>query len=161
MSTAVATPETTPITVGAVAPDFTLQDQDKKEFKLSDYKGKKAVALFFYPFDFSPTCTKENACFTTDFSRFGKYAEVAAISCDSTWTHKAYAEKMGYKHRLLADLHRKVSKDYGLFFAPANCSQRATVLIGKDGKVAWIHVEKNLGDERDYNSVEEALKKIA
>ena len=122
MSTAVANNETTPITAGSVAPDFTLPDQDKKDFKLADYKGKKAVVLFFYPLDWSPTCTKENACFSTDLSRFSKYAEVAGVSIDSVWSHKAWQEKMGLKHRLLADMHRKVTKDYGLFHAGGNIS---------------------------------------
>jgi peroxiredoxin len=161
MTTAVANNETTPITAGSVAPDFTLPDQDKKDFKLADFKGKKAVVLFFYPLDWSPTCTKENACFTNDLSRFGKYAEVAAVSIDSVWSHKAWQEKMGLKHRLLADMHRKVTKEYGLFHAGGNISQRATVIIDKNGKIAWVHVEPDITKERDYNAVEEQLKKLS
>lgn len=153
--------ETTPITAGTPAPDFTLPDQDKKEFKLADYKGKKAVVLFFYPLDWSPTCTKENACFTQDLSRFGKYAEVAAVSIDSTWSHKAWQEKMGLKHRLLSDMHRAVTKDYGLFLPKANISQRATVIIDKKGVVAWVKVESDITKERDYNEVEAQLQKLA
>jgi len=161
MTAAAPASETTPLAVGSTAPDFTLPDQDKKEFKLSDYKGKKAVALFFYPLDWSPTCTKENACFTQDYSRFSKYAEVAAVSIDSVWSHKAWQEKMGLKHRLLADMHRSVTKAYGLFLPAANISQRATVIIDKNGKVAWIKVEKDITKERDYNEIEEQLKKLA
>ncbi len=159
MTTATMTKESTPIAVGTMAPDFTLPDQDKKEFKLSDYKGKNVV-LFFYPLDWSPTCTKENACFSGDLSKFTKYAEVAAISIDSVWSHKAWQEKMGLKHRLLADMHRKVTKDYGLFHAGANISQRATVIIGKDGKVAWVKVEADITKERDYKEVEAQLAQL-
>ncbi len=163
MTTATANPasETTPIAVGSVAPDFTLQDQDKKEFKLSDYKGKKAVALLFYPLDWSPTCSKENVCFTNDFSKLSQYAEICGVSIDSTWSHKAWQEKMGLKHRLLADMHRKVTKEYGLFLPAANISQRATILVGKDGKVAWVKVEKDITKERDYHELEAELKKLA
>ena len=159
MTTATMTKETSPIVVGTVAPDFTLPDQDKKDFKLSDYKGKNVV-LFFYPLDWSPTCTKENACFSQDFSKFSQYAEVAAISIDSVWSHKAWQEKMGLKHRLLADMHRKVTKDYGLFHSGGNISQRATVIIGKDGKVAWVKVEPDITKERDYKEVEAQLAKL-
>lgn len=160
MATATASKETTPIAVAIPAPDFTLPDQDKKEFKLSDYKGKRAVALFFYPLDWSPTCTKENVCFSQDLSRFSQYAEVAAISVDSTWSHKAWAEKMGLKHRLLSDMHRKVTKEYGLYLPAANISQRATVLVGKDGKVAWVKVEADITKERDYKELEAQLRKL-
>ncbi len=161
MTTATAAPETTPRAVGTPAPDFTLPDQDKKDFRLKDYLGKKPVALFFYPLDWSPTCSKENACFTQDLSSFGQYAEVAAISIDSVWSHKAWAEKLGLKHRLLADMHRAVTKSYGLFHPGANISQRATVLINRAGKVAWVKVEADITKERDYREVEAQLKKLA
>jgi|CXWL01.1.fsa_nt_gi peroxiredoxin len=161
MTTATAAPETTPIAVGAVAPDFTLQDSEKKDWKLADFIGKKPVALFFYPLDWSPTCTKENVCFSQDLSRYGKYAEVVGISIDSVWSHKAWKEKMGLKHTLLADMHRKVCKAYGLYLPAANISQRATVLINKDGKVAWTHVESDITKERDYKELEAQLAKLA
>lgn len=163
MTTATAAPskESTPIAVGAAAPEVVLPDQDKKDWRLSEFKGKKPVVMFFYPLDWSPTCTKENACFTQDLSRFGKYAEVVAISIDSVWSHKAWAEKMGLKHRLLADMHRAATKAYGLWHAAANIAQRATVIIGRDGKVAWVHVETDITKERDYHLVEEQLKKLA
>ena len=162
MTTATApAKETTPIAVGAAAPDFTLKDQDNKDFKLADFIGKRPVALFFYPLDWSPTCTKENACFSQDLSRFGQYAEVAAVSRDSVWSHKAWAEKLGLKHRMLADLHLSAIKAYGLWHAGGNISQRATVLIDKTGKVAWVKVEADITKERDYSEVEVQLKKLA
>lgn len=161
MTTAVAAPETAPIAVGTAAPDFTLQDSEKKDWKLADFAGKKPVALFFYPLDWSPTCTKENVCFSQDLSRLGKYAEVVAISIDSVWSHKAWKEKMGLKHTMLSDMHRKVCKAYGLYLPAANISQRATVLIGKNGKVAWVKVESDITKERDYEELEAQLAKLA
>ena len=160
MTTATLASETTVIAVGTPAPEIVLQDQDKKEFKLSSFKGKNVV-LFWYPLDWSPTCTKENACFTNDYSRFSKYAEVAAISIDSTWSHKAWQEKMGLKHRLLSDMHRAATKAYGVYLPAANISQRATVIVDKNGIVAYAKVEADITKERDYSAIEEALKKLA
>ena len=99
--------------------------------------------------------------YTQDLSRLGAYAEVAAVSRDSVWSHKAWAEKLGLKHRLLADMHLNVIKAYGLYHSGANISQRATVLIDKRGKVAWVKVESDIAKERDYKEVEEQLKKLA
>ena len=161
MATEATLKETLPISVGAPAPDFRLQDQDGKEFHLGDQLGKKTVILFFYPLDWSPTCSKENACFTQSLSRFEKYGEVAAISSDSVYCHRAWAERMGLKHRLLSDMHRSATKAYGLFFPDANISQRATVIIGKDGRVAWVKVQADIGKERDYGEVEAVLAKLA
>ena len=96
------------IAVGQKAPEFTLQDQNKKEVKLSDFAGKKKVVLVFYPLDWSPTCTNEHACFVNDMRNFETLdAEVLGVSVDSVWSHKAYAEKMGIKYSLLADFHPK------------------------------------------------------
>jgi peroxiredoxin len=96
------------IAVGQKAPDFTLQDQNKKDVRLSDFAGKKRVVLVFYPLDWSPTCTNEHACFVNDMRNFETLdAEVLGVSVDSVWSHKAYAEKMGIKYSLLADFHPK------------------------------------------------------
>lgn len=160
MTTAAIVPETTPIAVGAVAPDFKLPDSEKKEWTLSEFKGKKPVALFFYPLDWSPTCSKENVCFSQDLSRFEKFAQVFGVSVDSVWSHKAYKAANGLKHTLLADMHRSAIKAYGLFLPAANISQRATVLVGSDGKVAWVKVEGDITKERDYKELESELAKL-
>ncbi len=92
------------IAVGAAVPDFTLRDQSQKEVKLSDFKGSKNVVLMFYPLDWSPVCTNEHACFVNDMKRFESLdAQVLGVSVDSTWSHKAFAEKMGIHYPLLAD----------------------------------------------------------
>src|SRR2546421_9862415 len=94
------------ISVGQVAPDFTLLNQEKKEVKLSDFAGKKNVVLVWYPLDWSPTCTNEHVGFANDMKAFETLdAEVLGVSVDIVWSHKAFAEKMGIKYSLLADFH--------------------------------------------------------
>ena len=56
------------LTIGASAPEFTLKDQDQKEVKLSDFRGKKRVVLVFYPLDWSPVCTNQVVNGTIDFA---------------------------------------------------------------------------------------------
>jgi mycoredoxin-dependent peroxiredoxin len=129
------------ITVGQTAPDFALQNQDKKEVKLSDFAGKKNVVLVWYPLDWSPTCTNEHACFVNDMRSFDQLdAEVLGVSVDSTWSHKAYADKMGIKYSLLADFHPKgaMSEKYGVYLADKGITGRAIAIVNKQGKVAWF-----------------------
>src|ERR1700752_1301688 len=129
------------ITVGQKAPDFTLQDQNKKEVKLSDFAGKKKVVLVFYPLGWSPTCTNEHACFVNDMKQFESLdAEVLGVSVDSVWSHKAYAEKMGIKYSLLADFQPRgaMAEKYGVFLADKGITGRAIVIVNKAGKIAWI-----------------------
>jgi peroxiredoxin len=148
------------IKVGDTAPDFTLKDQDQKDVKLSDYRGKKNVVLAFYPLDWSPVCTGENKCLTDDFPSFqSANAEVLGISTDSFFSHKAWVDSLGLKHRLLADMHRQVAKSYGLYFEPLNCAKRATVIVDKNGKVAYVKVQE-IKTARDDKDILEALKKL-
>jgi len=148
------------IKVGDPAPDFSLKDQDQKEVKLSDFRGKKHVVLAFYPLDWSPVCTGENKCLTDDFPSFqSSNAEVVGISTDSFFSHKAWADALELKHRLLADMHRTVSKAYGLYFEPLNCAKRATVIVDKHGKVAYVKVQE-IKTARDDKEILAALSKL-
>ncbi|RMH06157.1 MAG: peroxiredoxin [Nitrospirae bacterium] len=148
------------IKVGDMAPDFTLKDQDQNDVTLSEFRGKKNVVLAFYPLDWSPVCTGENKCLTDDFPRFeGANAEVLGISTDSFFSHKAWAESLGLKHRLLSDMHRTVCKAYGLYFEPLNCAKRATVIVDKNGKVAYVKVQE-IKTARDDNEILEVLKTL-
>jgi peroxiredoxin len=129
------------ITVGQKAPDFALPNQDKKEVKLSEFAGKKNVVLVFYPLDWSPVCTNEHACLVNDMKAFETLdAEVLGVSVDSVWSHKAFADKMGIKYSLLADFHPKgaMSEKYGVYLGDKGITGRAIVIVGKDGKVAWV-----------------------
>ena len=129
------------IAVGQTAPDFSLKDQYDKDVKLSDFAGKKNVVLVFYPLDWSPVCTSEHACLVNDMKRFETLdAAVLGVSVDSAWSHKAYAEKMGIKYSLLADFNPRggMADKYGVYLAEKGITGRAIVIVGKDGKVAWV-----------------------
>jgi peroxiredoxin len=129
------------ISVGQTAPEFTLPNQDKKEVKLSDFAGKKNVVLVFYPLDWSPVCTNEHVCLVNDMKSFETLdAEVLGVSVDSVWSHKAFADKMGITYSLLADFHPKgaMSEKYGVYLGDKGITGRAIVIVGKNGKVAWV-----------------------
>ena len=148
------------IKVGDTAPDFTLKDQDQKDWTLSSVRGKKNVVLIFYPLDWSPVCTGENKCISDDFPKFEQAnAEVVGISTDSFFSHKAWSDALGLKQRLLADFNRDVVKKYGLYFEPLNCGKRATVIIDKNGKVAYAKVQE-IKTARDDKDILEALQKL-
>jgi peroxiredoxin len=154
------------IQVNQTAPDFELASNQLvdgrpgKKFKLSDLRGKPVV-LAFYPLDFSPTCTTENVCFRDDLSKFNELgAQVLGISVDSTWTHKAFAEAHKLSFPLLADFHPKgaVAKSYDLYNEAVGITKRATVVIDKDGKVAWVQEHEKARSNDDLLS---ALRKLA
>lgn len=128
------------VKIGAPAPDFSLKDQDQKDVKLSDFRGKKRVVLVFYPLDWSPVCTKEHACFINDMKQFEQLdAQVMGISVDSVWSHKAYADKMGIRYPLLADFHPRgaMASKYGAYLDDKGITGRSITIIDRDGNVAW------------------------
>jgi peroxiredoxin len=149
------------IAVGQPAPEFTLKDQSQKEVKLSDFRGKNVV-LIFYPLDFSPVCTNEHACFVNDMKQFeGLNAQVLGLSVDSAWAHKAFAEKMGIHYPLLADFHPRgaVADKFGVYLADKGITGRAIVIIDKDGKVSWFK-NYDIPVVPDIKEVSAALAKV-
>ena len=125
---------------GDPAPDFTLMNQDKKEIKLSDLRGKKVI-LLFYPMDFSPVCTAEHCAFGPQMDKI-KGADdpmIFGVSTDQPFCHEAFKKQYNIPYDLLSDVNRTVSKDYNLFWGdgPFNCSKRGTVIIGKDGRITY------------------------
>ena len=129
---------------GKPAPDFTLEDQDGKPVSLSDFAGKQAVLLYFYPKDDTPGCTKEACGFRDDIRAFAKLG----VSADGAASHQKFIGKYKLPFPLLSDPDRKVMKKYGAFGEKMMYGKktvgviRSTVLIGKDGKVLrhWARV---------------------
>ena len=128
------------IAVGQAAPEFTLKDQNQKDVKLSDYRGKNVV-IVFYPLDWSPVCTNEHVCLVNDMKQFEKLnAQVLGLSVDSVWSHKAFAEKMGIHYPLLADFQPRgaVGSLYGVYLADKGITGRAIIVVDRSGNVAWF-----------------------
>jgi len=149
------------IEIGQSAPDFTLKGSDDQEHTLSGYQGKPVV-LAFYPLDFSPVCSKEHACFKEDMGRFNELgAVVLGISVDSVWAHKAFAASAGISYPLLADFQPrgKVAGLYGLFLEEKGITDRATVIVDREGKVAYFK-SHGVPNARDDEELLAALAKL-
>ena len=105
----------TGIEVGGLAPDFTLRDQFGQEVRLSDFRGRKAVVLMFFPFAFTGVCTGELSGVRDRLDEFLSFdTEVLAISCDSVYALRTFAESEGLNFPLLSDWwpHGAVSQAY-------------------------------------------------
>lgn len=124
-----------PLSRGDAAPDFTLQTQDRKDWRLAEAVKKGDVVLCFFPFAFTGVCGTEMKCITKEMDSWkAKGAEVVGVSCDSPFVLKAWAEKEGLQHTMLSDQHRQVCKAYGLLWADMNTTQRGTVVIERSAE---------------------------
>jgi len=149
------------IAVGQPAPDFSLKDQSQKDVKLSDFRGKNVV-IVFYPLDWSPICTNEHACFVNDLKQFEQLnAQVLGLSVDSVWSHKAFADKMGIHYPLLADFNPRgaVADKFGLYLSDKGITGRAIAIVDKTGKVAWLK-NYDIPTVPDMKEVSQALSKV-
>jgi peroxiredoxin (alkyl hydroperoxide reductase subunit C) len=145
------------VSVGQEAPDFTARDENNKEVKLSELRGSPVV-LVFYPLDFSGFCTQEMCAIRDDYSAFeAKGAKVFGISRDSIFTHKAFKEKEGLTHSLLADMKGDVAKLYGCWNEAIGIADRLTVVIDKDGIITYV-LHNNPGQIRDQKEALAAIK---
>ena len=115
------------------------------------------VVLVFYPADFSPICTNELCGIRDDFSAFeAKGAKVFGISRDSTWAHKAFQEREGLKHSLLADTKGEVARLYGCWNEEHGIAERLTVVIDTAGVIRYVVHNPPL-EARDHKEALAAL----
>ena len=147
MSTEQLKPRDKSITAGESAPDFVLKDQNKNDWRLSDAVKKGDVVLCFFPMAFTGVCSTEMKCVDAEIGSWQKKgAQVVGISCDSFPVLKAWADSLGLKQTLLADMHRHVCRAYGLYWPELNVAHRGTVVIGKSadgaGKVKWVQARE-------------------
>jgi thioredoxin-dependent peroxiredoxin len=145
------------VTVGSVAPDFTLPSQSGEIVSLGDFLGTRPVVLFFYPKDNTLGCTKEVCAFRDSFEELGRLdAEVIGISSDSVESHKGFAEKHKLPFTLLSNQGSRVRRLYGVPSTFGLFPGRVTYVIDKEGVVRHIF-SSQLGVERH---VEEALQAL-
>ena len=89
-------------------------------------------------------------------------ALVVGISRDSTWSHKAWKTPKGIKHDLLADPMLEVTRMYDLAHPAVPCiSRRATVVVDKQGRVAFCQVQEKTPEERNWQELQGALEKLS
>lgn len=126
---------------GTPAPEFTLADQDGDEVSLSDLRGERVV-LVFYPADFSPVCGDQLSIYQeVEPEIAARGARLVGISVDSSWAHRAFADKLGLEITLLSDFHPKgeVTRAYGAYIEQRGHPNRSLVLIDAEGVVRWVH----------------------
>jgi peroxiredoxin len=149
--------------IGDLAPDFSLPNQFGETVTLSQFRGVKPVVIVFYPLSFSGICTGELCEIRDNFSKFeSSEAELLAISVDSKYVQKVFAEHEGYKFSVLADFwpHGQVAKDYGVFLEEHGISNRATFVIDKDGVLVAKFVTAP-GQARSLDEYDRALATLS
>ena len=150
------------IEVGDEAPDFELLDQTGQPIRLSDYRGKKAVVLVFFPWSFTRTCESEMCSIRDQIESFrNEQVETLAVSVDSAAVHRAWAKQEGFDFPILADFwpHGEVGREYGVFNETLGVTERGTFIIDQDGQVVYTD-SAGIPEARDQEAWKAALRDI-
>jgi peroxiredoxin len=144
------------VKVGQTAPDFTASylaapdasgRRQRKEVKLSDFKGQKNVVLAFFPAAFSPGCTSEMTKYQETSGQFNaNNTVILGISVDSTWANAAFADKLGAQFNILSDAKRDISQAYGVFDEQNIIARRTTFVIDRAGVVQQVFMAQEALD---------------
>lgn len=129
---------------GTLVPDFELLGSDGHTYRLSDFRGRSAVALVWFPKAFTGYCTQE----CKKLSQIGAALEefqvqLFALSCDSAATNRRFAEHLGLPYPVLSDPWRQVARRLGVLKGipyPA----RHTLYVGKDGRLLKLDRSVNV-----------------
>jgi peroxiredoxin len=151
-----ATPPPPGVKVGQEAPDFTATyllppdangRRQRKEVKLSDFRGQKNVVLAFFPAAFSTGCTEEMSKYQATSGQFNaNNTVILGISVDSPWANAAFAEKIGAQFTILSDAKRDVSRAYGVFDEQNAVARRTTFVIDRAGIVREVFMTQEALD---------------
>ncbi|GIN74671.1 putative peroxiredoxin YgaF [Bacillus sp. J14TS2] len=138
------------VTVNEMAPDFQLQASNGEMVKLSDFRGKKHVVLYFYPKDMTPGCTTEACDFRDHHEDFSALdAVILGVSADQLEKHEKFIDKHGLPFLLLVDNEHEVAEKFDVWKSKKMFGkefmgiERSTFIIDKEGKVAkeWRKVK--------------------
>jgi peroxiredoxin len=150
---------------GARAPELGLPaTPDGRRVTLGEHQGSPVV-LIFYPGDFTPVCTSELGLFNELLPELGSFgAKIFAVSCDSLWSHIAYAMELNLQIPLLSDFHPKgeVSRRYDVYRDDVGISERALFVVDGRGVIFWSHVsplEVNPGADAVLDALEQVTGK--
>jgi len=132
------------LSVGDIAPEFSLPGDGGSTVSLSSHRGKKVV-LYFYPKDDTSGCTKEAIEFNGLKAEFTKANTVIiGMSPDSPKSHDKFKAKYDLTFPIAADENKKALEAYGVWVEKSMYGrkymgvERTTVLIGTDGKILAV-----------------------
>ncbi|RXK47354.1 redoxin domain-containing protein [Halorientalis pallida] len=150
---------------GTVAPTVTLPgvvDGAPRDVSLDDYVGSGIVVLAFYPADFNPSC-EDDSCDLTELDLFTmqRDVDIFAISTDSVFSHRAYAEEYSLSIPLLSDTHGEAVEAYDVALdSDQLLSERAVFVIDQEGVIQYAWSTADLERRPNIDAVREAVSEI-
>jgi thioredoxin-dependent peroxiredoxin len=145
--------------VGDAAPDFELVGSDGKTYKLSDFKGKQAVVIAWFPKAFTGGCTQECKSFREHGKAIREFnVAYFTASVDTAEDNKRFAESLELDYPILSDPGKKVAEAYGVVNQERKVPFRHTYYIGKDGRI--LYIDRDVKAANHGKDLVDQLKKL-
>ncbi len=128
------------LTLGQLAPDFTLQDADGKTWALSSLRGSRIV-LIFYPGDMTPGCTVQLCAIRDDWAKFSQAGiKVFGVNQGDAKSHNVFQKSHSFPFPLLIDTEKKISEAYDAIsnYLGFKLIRRTVVAIDEEGKIIYL-----------------------
>jgi peroxiredoxin Q/BCP len=146
--------------VGDPAPNFTLQASDGQTYKLSDFKGKQAVIVAWFPKAFTQGCTIECKSLAEHGDMIKKYnAKYFMASVDPLDQNKKFAESEKADFPLLSDPTKETATAYGVLNPERGFANRWTFYIGANGKI--LAIDKQVKPATSAEDMAAKLKELS
>ncbi|HEX2078195.1 MAG TPA: peroxiredoxin [Longimicrobium sp.] len=153
-----------PLQPGDAAPDVTLPSAENQQVPLAGLWRDQPLVLMFFPLAFTSTCTEELCAVRDDMGSYsGLNARVAAVSVDSPYVLDRFRKEIGADYLFLSDFNREASRAFGVLreapLGPGlrHASDRATFVIGTDGRVKYTWHSANPGLLPPFEEIKGAL----
>ena len=147
------------LNIGDKAPEILGTDENGKEIKLSDFKGKK-LALYFYPKDNTSGCTAEACSLRDGYEELQKAGyEIVGVSKDSAKSHQNFIAKQNLPVRLIADTDTTLQQQFGVWAEKKMCGRtymgtlRTTFIIDENGVIEKIFGPKEVKTKDHANQI--------
>lgn len=148
--------------VGERAPALCLPDQHGQVVDLATAVADRHALLVFFPFAFSSICTGELLEIQLNIDEFvNDRVQVYGVSCDPTYSLRAWAAQEGYRFPLLSDFwpHGEAARAWGVFDEGSGMATRGTFLVSPEQEVVWSLVH-GPGEAREIGVLHEAVRDL-
>ena len=155
-----------PLQPGEQAPDLALPRGPGDVVRLSEHADGRPSVVLFFPLAFSPVCTDELCAVAEDMERWESLdAAVVAVSVDSPFAVRRFAEETGVPYPVLSDFNREAVTAFGVrnddYFGLRGVAWRSAFVLDSERRVVWSWATEDDAVLPDLEAVREAVARAS
>ena len=151
-----------PLTIGDLAPSFSLQEAPGVIADVGACFGNEPVVILFFPLAFSGVCSEEFCAIRDDWAAWSELGvRVFGVSVDNPFVSAQFRESESLPFPLLSDFNKTVTTEWGCLcedlMGLKGVAKRAAFVVGRDGRIRYAWVSEDAGVQPDLEAVKAAV----